>query len=313
VLGLLIISIGGVNALASDYPERPIKMIVAYSPGGGTDVAARTIAQYLKPYLGQSVAVENRTGAGGQIGFTVLSNAPSNGYTIGFVNVPVILMIPALRPSCTYNINDFELIANIVLDPLVLAVQSESPFKSLSDLVEYARANPKKIVIGMDGPQSNNRLQAMVAEEVLGIEFTYVYYDGAAPAITACLGKHVDLTLPSAGEAVPFEESGQMRVLTIFWPERVPMLADVSTFQELTGMEIPPVGASARGIAAPKDVPADRLKILEEALEKVTKSPDFLAKAEEIGLPINFMNASDFKKHIISTQKELEKYLPMMK
>jgi tripartite-type tricarboxylate transporter receptor subunit TctC len=312
--GLLIavMVLGSTNALAAAYPEKAVAMIVAYSPGGGTDVAARTIASYVRPYLGQAVAVENIAGAAGQMGFTALAQARPDGYTIGFINVPVINILATIRPNPTYKMSDFVPLANVVIDPIVLAVRSDSPFKSMADLIDYARKNPKKLVIGLDGPQNNTHLQMIALEQALGVQFTYVFYDGAAPALTAALGGHVMATPPSAGEALSFKESGQLRVLTVFWPERFSLIPDVPTIQEALGIKIPYV-ASSRGVAAPKGVPADRFKVLESAFGKAINSPEFLSKAKQIGLPIVYMDGKHYSEYIDTAQKTIEQYLHLFK
>jgi tripartite-type tricarboxylate transporter receptor subunit TctC len=160
VAGLLGIAwLAAAPALAAGYPEKPPVFIVAYAPGGGSDVAARIIAKFVEPHLGQSIAVENKPGAGGQIGFTALAKARPDGYTIGLLNVPSILLIKALRPEATYQMADFTPVANIQLDPVVVAVKPDSPFKTMQDLVAYAKQNPGKLNLSGDGPQTNNHLQ----------------------------------------------------------------------------------------------------------------------------------------------------------
>ena len=127
-------------------------MIVAYSPGGGTDTAARTIAKYVEKHLGQRLVVENKPGAGGQIGFSALARAATDGYEIGFINVPSIQLVKRLRDNVPYELSDFQPIANIQLDPVVVAVKTDSPYQTLSDLLADARERPGEVNIGADGP-----------------------------------------------------------------------------------------------------------------------------------------------------------------
>lgn len=310
VAATVVLSLG---VEAANYPNKPITMIVSYAAGGGTDVAARTVAKYAEKYLGQSIVVENRTGAGGQIGFTALARARADGYTIGLINVPAINLIAATRPGVTYKMSDFEPIANVVLDPMVLAVKADSQFKTMSDLVDYARKNPKKVVIGFDGPQTNNHLQMVVAEQALGVEFTHVPYTGAAPSLVATLGGQIDASMPSAGETLQYVENGQMRVLAVFWPTRFAQLPDCPTVKEATGVDIPSVGASSRGIGAPVGMPRDRFEILENAFAKAIADAEFLEKAEQIGLPIEYLNSADFAKLIADTDAKLQEFVDLMK
>lgn len=312
-LALVATVVLGLGVEASDYPNKPITMIVAYSAGGGTDVAARTVAKYAEKYLGQTIVVENRTGAGGQIGFTALSKARADGYTIGLINVPAINLIAATRPGVTYQMSDFEPIANVVLDPMVLAVKADSQFKTMSDFVDYARKNPNKIVVGFDGPQTNNHLQMVVAEKALGIELTHVPYTGAAPSLVATLGGQVDASMPSAGEALQYVENNQMRVLAVFWPARFAQLPDCPTIKEATGVDVPSVGASSRGIGAPAGIPRDRFEVLQSAFEKAIADAEFLEKAKQIGLPIEYLNSEDFAKLITDTDAKLQEFVDLIK
>jgi tripartite-type tricarboxylate transporter receptor subunit TctC len=298
---------------AAGYPEKPISMIVAFAPGGGTDVAARVIAEYVKPHLGQSIAVENKPGAGGQIGFTALAKSRPDGYTIGFLNVPSIFLIKFLRPDATYKISDFAPIANIQLDPVLLAVKPDSPFKSMKDLVEYAKKNPGKLNVAGDGPQTNNHLQAVIMEKQLGIKINFVSYNGSGPAITSLLGGQVDAGVPSLSPAVPHIEAGRMRALSLFDDERFPGLASVPTAKEASGVAIPSTGASMRGVAAPAGVPADRIKALEDAFAKLVKDPKFIAKAKEMGVPIKHMDSKKFQEFLASAEKDLAPYADLLK
>jgi len=312
MVGMTLAS-GGLAVAADDYPTKPITMIVAFSPGGGTDVAARTVAKYAEQYLGQRIVVENRPGAGGQIGFTALAKARPDGYTIGLINIPTINLLTAVRSGVTYQVTDFASIANIVQDPIVLAVPANSPFQTLDDFLTYARENPGKLVIGGDGPQSNNQLQILVAGDALDFTFTYVSYDGAAPALTAALGGHVQATVPTLGEALQYVESGQLRVLAVFANERFPMLPEVPTVKELTGVDVPPVGASSRGIAAPKGVPAERLAKLQEVFAQVMQDPEFIQQAQDLGLPLVYMDGPSLDALILDTQEQIEAYADLLK
>ena len=294
-------------AWAADYPTKPITMIVAYSAGGGSDLAARTVAKYMEKYLGQAVVVENRAGAGGQIGFTALAKAKPDGYTIGMLNVPALNMLPAVRKDCPYKSSEFAPLGNAILDPVVLAVGAKSQFKDMKDFIEFAKKNSGKIILGVDGPQTNAQLQPLIMEKALGIKLKYVFYNGAAPALTAAIGGHTFGTTPGASEAQPYVENGQLRVLAVFSEQRFPGLPDVPTLKEITGQDIAYV-PSNRGFGTQAGVPEDRRKILETALQKAVADPEFIAKAKEIGLPVHFENVSTFKEKIAVVEKEIEQF-----
>src|SRR6185436_17840301 len=149
-------------ALAA-YPERPINMIVSYSPGGGTDLVARAIAPYIEKYLGNNakVVIQNRPGAGGAIGFASLASSPPDGYTIGFINTPNVMTIPIEREA-GYTIEKFDTLGNIVDDPGNFSVHNDSPVKSLKDLAAAAKANPGAITVGTTGVGSDDHLALLL-------------------------------------------------------------------------------------------------------------------------------------------------------
>lgn len=298
-------------AFADGYPSKPITMICAYSAGGGSDLAARMVAKYTEKYLGQAIIVENRAGAGGQIGFTALSKAKPDGYTIGMFNVPAMNMLTMVRKNCPYKTSDFTPLVNAILDPVVLAVGANSEFKTFKDFISYAKKNPEKIILGVDGPQTNAQLQSLIMEKALGIKIKYVFYNGAAPALTAAIGGHTFGTTPGAGEALQYVENGQMRVLTVFSESRFPGLPEVPTFKEAIGLDISYV-PSNRGFGTQAGVPEERKKILAEAMSKAIKDPEFQKKAAEMGLPVFYEDRETFTKKIGTLEKELNNFKEML-
>lgn len=301
-----------VNA-ATDFPKKPVTMTVAYSAGGGTDTAARLIAKYVEPYLGQRLIIQNKPGAGGQIGFTSLAKAKNDGYKIGFINLPSLQMVKMLRKNVPYEISDFEAIANIQLDPVVIAVKADSKYQTLQQLLDDAKKFPGKINIGGDGPQSNNQLQLVVAEDKLDVKFNFVPFNGSGPAVTATLGSQVIASIPSASSAANHVRNGKLRVLAVFSNTRFPYLPSVPTIKEATGITVPPVGASIRGIAVPKGMSAENKLILENAFAKVMQDEKFIAHADKIGMPLMYMNAKDFDAYLKTSSKSVKQYIDLIK
>src|SRR5918992_417358 len=161
----LVLAMVAHTALAA-YPERPITMIIAYSPGGGTDLVARALAPYLEKYLGggAKIVIVNRAGAGGEVGFAALANAPADGYTIGFINTPPLSTIPIERSAQFGGPERFDLLGNIVDDPCNFAVHSDTPVRNLQELAAYARANPGKVTVGTTGIGSDDHLLMLMFE-----------------------------------------------------------------------------------------------------------------------------------------------------
>ena len=300
-------------ATAADFPKKPVAMIVAYSPGGGTDTAARVIAKYVQPYLGQRLVIQNKPGAGGQIGFTALANAKNDGYKIGFINIPSIFMVKMLRENVPYEMSDYEAIVNIQLDPVVLAVKAESPIKTVQDFMDAARQNPGQVNVGGDGPQSNNQLQIVVAEDKLDIDVNFVAFNGSGPAITATLGDQVVASVPSASSATSHIKNGRLRALAVFSDQRYPYLPDVPTIAEASGVTVPAIGASMRGVAVPKGLDPVRKKIIADAFESVMTDPDFIAQADKMGLPLHYMNAQDFDSYLNTAAQSVQDYIHLLK
>src|ERR671910_3538055 len=162
------------GAAGAAYPEKPINLIVAYSPGGGTDLIARAIAPYLEKYLGGGarIVIVHRPGAGGEIGFAAIANAPADGYTIGFVNTPPLMTIPIERTAQFGGPQRFELLGNVIDDPCNFAVHADSEIRNLKDLAAYAKANPGRVTVGSSGIGSDDHLLMLMLERAAGGKMT---------------------------------------------------------------------------------------------------------------------------------------------
>ena len=291
VMAATALALGATPALA-EYPERPITMIVAYAPGGGTDVLARSFAPYIEKYLGggASITIVNKGGAGGEIGFTATAQAKPDGYTIGFVNLPNLLSMPIERQT-RYTLASFEPLANMVDDPGAFVVHVDSPFKSLKDLVEYSKANPGAVTVGTSGVGSDDHIAMLAFAKQAGVKMTHVPFNGAAPNRTALLGRHITLGSFNVSEAVEFAKEGKVRMLAQMADKRIAMASDVPTFKEL-GFDV--INGSQRGIAAPAGFPADAKKKLSDAIGKAVNDPEFQAQAKKLYLPLAFWPADQY-------------------
>jgi len=270
------------------YPEQPIKMIVAYGAGGGTDIVARSMAQYMSKYLGPnaSIVVVNRPGAGGGIGFTELAKAPADGYTIGFINTPNVLTVPIERKSA-YHWTDFDLLGNVVDDPGNFSVSADSQFHTLKDLVAYAKANPGAVTYGTTGIGSDDHLSALMLERVAGIMMTHVPFKGAAEVHNGVVSKTITVAAMNIGEALQYAKGGSpIRQLGQMSVARTTLAPNVPTFKE-QGYDI--IMASLRGLAAPKGLPPAVRDQLVQAVQKATSDPEFQAKAAGFFAPLRYL------------------------
>ena len=307
----VLLSAAAVTAQAA-WPEQPIKMIVAYAPGGGTDITARLIAPFIAKHLGNnaSIVVLNRPGAGGGIGFAEVANAAPDGYTIGFINTPNVLTIPIER-KVNYHWTGFDLLGNVIDDPGNFSVHNETPVKSLAELVAYAKANPGKVSYGTTGIGSDDHLAAMMFERAAGVKLTHVPFKGAAEVHQGVVGKQITMASMNIGEALQYEKGGSpMRNLGQMSGTRTTLAANLPTFRE-QGYDI--VMASLRGIAAPKGLPPAIREQLVKAVEKAANDPEFQSKAAGYFAPLRYLPPAKYEAELKEAEagfKQLWKDMP---
>ena len=301
------------DAVSSGFPRKPVTLIVAYSPGGAVDTIGRTVAKYIEPYLGQRVVVRNKPGAGGEIGYRSLATANPDGYTLGMITAPPILMLEMIRESSRGDISNFEVLASIQKDPVVIAVAADSPYRTLNQLLDDAR-NAKTAIINVagDGPLSNNQLQLVVAESELNVDFNFVPFNGSGPSIAALLGGQVQAAVPSASSVTNFVRRGDVRALAVFAPERYEFLPDVPTALEATGIDVHDIGAAVRGIVVPDNLPDAKKQILNDAILKLMADEQFTAHARKVGIPLHFMGATEFEQYLVNLESQLQIYMPLL-
>jgi len=279
------------------YPEQAIKMVVAYAPGGGTDIIARLTAQYMQKYLGSnaSFVVMNRPGAGGGIGFTELSSAPPDGYTIGFINTPNVLTIPIERKA-NFHWQKYDLLGNVIDDPGNFSVHADTPIKSLAELVAYAKAHPGEVTYGTTGIGSDDHLAAMMFEKAAGVKMTHVPFKGAAEVHNAVASKQIMVAAMNIGEALQYQKGGTpLRHLGQMSEKRSNIAPNVPTFKE-QGFNV--IMASLRGVAAPKGLPPAVREQLVNAVQKAAADPEFQSKAAGYFAPLRYLAPADYAKEL---------------
>lgn len=292
------------TAAQAEYPERPIEMIVAYSAGGGTDTAARTLAPFIEKYLGEdaSITVVNKPGAGGEIGFTALGQAAPDGYTIGFINTPNILTIPIARET-RYTMDDIQAVANVVYDAGAFNVLPGSSFSTLDELVAYAKENPGVVTYGTSGIGGDDHLAALRFSRLAGIEMRHIPFSGAADVRAAVLGGHVKMAVLNISEAISLVDDGQLVSLGQMGEDRWEGAPDVPTFKE-QGFDL--IMGSDRGIGAPAGIPDDALAALQEAIAKTVQDPEFLEAAAKQNLPLAYQDSATFQAHLDTLNAALQ-------
>ena len=280
----------GKSGSGSDYPSHPITLTVQAAPGGGSDLASRTIAKVMEKELGQSIIVENRPGASGSLAVKYVSGLKPDGYHIGFTPVEL-----AMFDHLGYDVSpdDVQLLGEIMNQPGTIAVPANSPYKDLKSLVEAAKT--KKITVSNSGAGSSWEAATKLLGKTAGVEFTPVPFDGGAPAVTAAAGGKVDAVVAGAGETHAAAENGQLRVLAVFSDEPHPVFKDIPTAKS-EGYDV--VFGAWGGLYAPKGLPDDVATKLEDAIAKAVKSPDFVDPISKTGTVVVYKDAADFTKFV---------------
>lgn len=292
------------GSAAAQYPTKPINVIIAYGPGGGTDLIARLIAPFIEKHLGNNarLVITNRPGAGGGIGFAEIARATPDGYTIGFVNTPNMLSIPIERPS-TFSWQSYDLIGNLIDDPGAFTVNTSTPITNLKELAAYAKANPGKVTVGTTGVGSDDHLAMLFFERSAGVKMTHVPYKGSGETRAAVVGGQIMLGAINVGEALSYIKGGSpIRMIGQMSAKRTVLAPNVPTFAE-QGYNIE--SASLRGMAAPKGLPPEIREKLVTAVAKAASDPEYIKKAGELFAPIRYLAPKEYAVELQNTDKQL--------
>lgn len=297
------LNVGVVGAALADWPnDRPIQMIVAFAPGGSTDVMARALEPLLEKELGADIVIENRPGASGEIAYTALSKAKPDGYTFSYINTPGFLSMQVQR-KLGYDPKSIKPIARIVDDPAAVVVAESSPFKTLRDFVEAAKAAPGTISFGSSGVGTDDHLAIILIGSATGTTFTHIPFNGAGETRTAILGSQVSGGGLNISEFAGNDTTG-LRMITTFGVERSPQLPDVPTAKE-QGFDVEM--SSERGIAAPRDVPDEITKRFSDAVKKVLEGPEFQEQAKKLSLPLAYLSGPDWEQQMPARLERFQK------
>lgn len=264
------------------YPSQPIKIICPFPAGGGTDLTARLLGDYLQRTLGQTVVVENRTGASGMVGTDAVAKARADGYTLLLASGEVALN-PHLYPKMAYDWDkDLQPITLMVKVPNVLAVNMDVPAKTVGELIAWAKQNPDNLTFSSSGVGNPQQLTGELFNKLAGVKFRHVPYKGAAPQIADVAGKHITMTFVSIGAALPFIESNRVRPIAVTSTTRVSVLPDVPAIAEY-----PPLKAfelvNFFGFFGPTGLPEPVLRRLNAAAVEGLKSPELAKKLQAVG------------------------------
>lgn len=278
------------------FPEKPVTLIVPYPPGGTTDIAARTMAQAMEPFLGQTIVVDNRAGAGGSIGMGVVARAKPDGYTIGMGTIGTQSINQYLYKDLPFNPErDFSPIALVVSTPNVIAVRNESDIKSMSDLVAKAKANKNEpLTYASPGVGSSVHLTGAYLEQVAGIEMLHIPFKGVSASMPALIGGQVDILMDNLPSTLAqLKDGSRIRAVAVTSAERSPSLPDVPTAAEagLKGVDV----TAWFALYAPNGTPDEAMKKLIDAAQKALASDDVKKRFESLGATAGTLFGDDLK------------------
>src|SRR5690625_503684 len=268
-------------AAKGDYPTQPIRLLVGYAPGGSVDIVAREYAQHLSKLVGQSVVVENRGGASGTIAGQTVARAKPDGHTLFFTASPTVTVTPAIQETPFDPIADFQPISSVVTYTNVLLVNANSPYSTMQDLVEDAKANPGQLTYGSSGVGASNHLTGELLQDNAEVELTHIPYKGNAPAQADLIADRITMLFDLNTTAKAQVDGGKVKALAVTSGTRNPMFKDVPTMVEAGYPDY--VFDGWLGLLAPSDVSEDVVKTLSEATNKIVNDKDFRARMEDSG------------------------------
>ncbi len=289
---------------AADYPTRPVKFVVPYAPAGTTDVLARIVAQWLTEHMGQSFVIENKPGAGNNIGTEFVANAPPDGYTMLLVN-PANGINATLYKNLTFNfIRDITPVAGIVRTPNVMEVSPSLPVKNVAEFIAYCKANPGKINMASSGSGTSVHLSGELFKSMTGCNMLHVPYKGAGPALTDLMGGQVDVIFDNLPSSAGHIKGGKIRALGVTSQEREPSLPDLPT----VGETVPGYEATAWfGIGMPKGTPKDIIDKVNAEVNRALADPKMRDRLAELGGKPIPGTPADFGKIIAAETAKWEK------
>lgn len=298
------LSAGKGDALAGDYPEKPVKLIVPWKAGGDTDVLMRVIAHYISKYLGQPMVVVNVGGVGGTLGARQGKDARPDGYTVTATHESVITS--KIVGVAEFNYSSFVPLANMVGTPGIIAARPNAPWNKIQELIADAKKRPGQITFGATLGSTSHFVPLEIAHAA-GIEFKIVGYEGTADRQTALMGGFLDLGESNPASGKKYFEAKKLKAMGIATAKRHPMIPDLPTLKE-QGLDL--IIQVNRGICAPLNTPKPIVDKLVSAAKKASEDPEFIKKIEDLGTSVNFLPVEAYKAHI---EKATQKYTTLAK
>lgn len=286
------------TAAAQAYPSKSINYILPFNAGGESDISARFQQAVFKKIAGQDIVIQYMAGAGGAQAWSQLNTMPNDGYTIMGINLPHTVLQP-LQKDVGYLTDDLTPVHYFHYTPDAIFVTKDSPYKTLKDLIDYAKKNPGMVTLSGSGSNSSNNLAQARFDELAGIKTTYIPFSGTGPAVTAILGKQTVAGFNYAPSGIAHGE--KMRILAVASEKRMPAFPDVPTFREL-GFDL--VGGAYRGLSVPKSTPEDIRQKVSDIISAINAEPSFKKKMEDGGFVLTDITYKDMPKFMTEKKKE---------
>jgi tripartite-type tricarboxylate transporter receptor subunit TctC len=298
-LVLFLFTTGPVHG-QSDFPNKPINLIMVQPAGGSADLNARLIARLAEKHLGQPVVVVNKPGGSGTIGTAAIAAAKPDGYTIGTLGNSPVVMVPHMTKLSYDPLKDFDPILQFGVNNWAISVRYDSPYKTLKEVVDYARENPGVLTYGTGGPFSSTHIAMFMVTKESKVEMVHVPFKGGPESLTAVMGGHI--TLAVGDFSAQLVKAKKMRVLAMILDERWPDFPDIPTLKELGYSTTFPFFI---GLGGPKGLPEPVIKRLEDAFTKATQDPEFAPGMRAIGVPVYYRNRKDFTAFITKSYEQM--------
>ena len=290
--------VGSQSIQAQDYPSRPVRVVVPFAAGGGTDLVGRIVAQELTKRLGQQFYIENKPGAAAQTGTDLVAKSQPDGYTLLWTVTDGLSVLPAVKASVPYKIpDDFAFIAGVLQVPFAVTVNAKVPAKSMAELIAYAKANPDKLNFGSAGIGSAPHMGIALMSAAAGISMVHVPFNGLGPMTNALIAGTVDIGLVTPTQVKPHVEGGTLRVLALTGTKRSPVLPDVQTLQE-QGLKVTTI--VGYGLSAPTGTPEAIQARLKDAIKEMIADEEVATRLSGLGYETDLQLGDAYRDFIVS-------------